>query len=362
VSSPPREVYVLGAGFTRAFAEDAPLLLGDYDTDEVKKFDAFPHTHAILEQERTRSPKKGMMDLERLMTRLAGGMPYDWKSGQTDLLRGLLSALRRSLLDKLSRAKVNVRWDDLKALARHCLKNHIDCITFNYDDLLDQALWEMASQRRYLEPESFWHPDWGYGFFSSSSVPAIGASKAIHGRPLVSMSLLKLHGSVNWRVKHGYPSPYATDAITHFEDWWTIPEYENNLEKHRLLAPVVEPYLDPEPFIVPPVLTKGALVEQPVLRVIWSRAFELLKGVNKVTFVGYSLPVTDIAAGTLFCESLTPRLKPTQVKVVDYAADPDKAEKRRQVLESYGKVFPGIADAQIDLRGGLAWAQEVCRV
>jgi len=32
------------------------------------------------------------------------------------------------------------------------------------------------------------------------------------------------------------------------------------------------------------------------------------------------------------------------------------------VLESYGKVFPGIADAQIDLRGGLAWAQEVCRV
>jgi hypothetical protein len=123
---------------------------------------------------------------------------------------------------------------------------------------------------------------------------------------------------------------------------------------------VVGPYLDPEPFIVPPVLTKSDLVEHPVLRVIWSRAFELLKAADKVTFVGYSLPVTDIAAGTLFRESLA-RLKPTDVKVVDYATEAEQPEKRRQVLETYGKVFLDITAAQIDLRGGLAWAQEVCR-
>jgi hypothetical protein len=302
MSSSPKEVYVLGAGFTKAFADKAPLLLGDYDTDEVKKFDDFLIPHSILEQERTRRDD-GKMDLERLMTRLAGGMPYDWKTGATDLLKGLLSALKRSLLEKLNIAKADprVRWDELKRFAQHCHKNHIHCITFNYDDFLDKALWETHDPNLSHEPSLDWHPNWGYGFFCDSSVAAIGASKEAHQRPIMSMYLLKLHGSVNWRVKHGHPTPYATDAITHFEDWWTVPEYRGDLVKHQQFLPkLVSPYLDPEPFIVPPVLTKSDLVEQPVLRVIWSRAFDLLEAADKVTCVGYSLPVTDIAAGTLF--------------------------------------------------------------
>jgi hypothetical protein len=358
MSSSPKEVYVLGAGFTRAFADKAPLLVGDYDTDEVKKFDAFPYTHAILEQERgRRSDRK--MDLERLMTRLAGGMPYDWKSGGEHLLKGLFSALKRSLLEKLGVAKAdpNVSGDQLKQLAQHCHQNHIHCITFNYDDFLDKALWETRGTGQQLN----WHPNWGYGFFCNSSVPAIGASKPAHQVPIMSMYLLKLHGSVNWWAKHGHPSPYTADAITHFEEWWTIPEYEGDLKKHQQFLPsVVKQYLDPEPFIVPPVLTKSDLVEQPVLRVIWSRAFDVLKEADKATFVGYSLPVTDIAASTLFRESLA-HLKPSDVKVVDYVAGEDEHDKRRQVLENYGRVFPGITAEQIDLRGGLAWAEEVCR-
>jgi hypothetical protein len=30
------------------------------------------------------------------------------------------------------------------------------------------------------------------------------------------------------------------------------------------------------------------------------------------------------------------------------------------VLENYAKAFPGITAEQIDLRGGLEWAQDVC--
>jgi hypothetical protein len=372
MSSSPKEIYILGAGFTKAFADSAPLLIDHYDTHEVRNFDAFPYTHAILEQERNRR-KDGKINLERLMTRLAGGMPYDWMSGEQDLLRGLLSTLKRSLLEKLGRAKTaaNVHWDDLKRFATHCRDKHIHCITFNYDDFLDTALFQTRDPSLLNSPSLDWHPNWGYGFFCNSSAAAVGIPQGVEQRasphrdadqrPLMSMSLIKLHGSVNWRIRHGHPTPHAADAITHFEDWWTIPQYGGDLEKHRtFLIPLVDPYLDPEPFIVPPVLTKSDLVEQPVLRVLWSRAFKLLKDATKVTFVGYSLPVTDIAAATLFCESLAD-LKFTDVTVVDYAAEADRAEQCCKVRKSYSEVFPGITDNQIDLRGGLAWAQAVCR-
>lgn len=175
-----------------------------------------------------------------------------------------------------------------------------------------------------------------------------------------AINLLKLHGSVNWRVLHGRPVPYATDVITHFEEWSTGPLFGiDPQEYNERAASLLNQYLDPDPFIVPPVLTKSDLVEHPVLRVIWSRAFKCLQEANKVTFVGYSLPITDIAAGTLFRESLD-RLDVCNIKVVDRATVANKAKKEKQVLENYGKVFPGITAEQIDLRGGLAWAEEVC--
>lgn len=169
MSSSTNEVDVLGAGFTKAFADDAPLLIGDYETPEVKKFDEFPATLAILKQERKRCPE-GKVDLERLMTRLAGGMPYDWSSGSKDLMGALLSALKRSLLDKLHQAKAagNVRWEKLKLLATHCRKKRITCVTFNYDDFLDQALFETANDPTIApNPNYYWHLDWGYGFFAT---------------------------------------------------------------------------------------------------------------------------------------------------------------------------------------------------
>jgi len=113
--------------------------------------------------------------------------------------------------------------------------------------------------------------------------------------------------------------------------------------------------------MIPPVLTKSDLVTQPVLRVIWNLALVTLKEARRVTFVGYSLPVTDIAAMTLFSESLG-HLSPADVKVVDHACGEDVEKATQRVLDSYKKLFPEITKDQIDLRGGLAWGMDVCKV
>lgn len=103
-----------------------------------------------------------------------------------------------------------------------------------------------------------WNPDWGYGFYCRSSSASVSA---IDGDRLVSrLLLLKLHGSVNWRARLGYGEPYALAAITHDETW--------GRDEPSHLRPHIERHLEPEPVIVPPVLTKSGLVAQPVLRLV----------------------------------------------------------------------------------------------
>ena len=130
--------------------------------------------------------------------------------------------------------------------------------------------------------------------------------------------LLKLHGSVNWWPRLGYPKPFALDAIVHHHGWEGI--------SRRLFPPeVVARHLDSEPVIVPPVLSKSDLVAQPVLRLVWTLAYEHLSTADAVTFIGYSLPTTDTAARVLFAESLAD-LPLDAVTVVGFETDDIGAE------------------------------------
>ena len=83
---------------------------------------------------------------------------------------------------------------------------------------------------------------------------------------------------------------------------------------------MVARHLEPEPVIVPPVLSKSDLVAQPVLRLVWSLAYEHLSTAEAVTFIGYSFPATDTSARVLFAEALAD-LPPDAVTVVGLETD-----------------------------------------
>src|SRR5690348_11829668 len=94
-------VYVLGAGFTKAFFPDAPLLVDDYDVERLMKdFSPFPAASAALALEQRRTGE-GKINLERLMSRLDGGMPHDGE-GIQDEFRLLLAALRARLVRRIT--------------------------------------------------------------------------------------------------------------------------------------------------------------------------------------------------------------------------------------------------------------------
>lgn len=330
-----RHVFVTGAGFTRAFVPAAPLLVDDFENDGlVATVRGLPMASRVLEAERNRH-RDGPIDVERLMTRLHELMPYDYGDGATDEFSFLLAELKRAFLRRIQDALNGVAVDaDVVTFAKHCAEIDATCVTFNYDHFLDAA----------LSVTGRWNPHWGYGFFCRPSANTVSSfSQAPRDSDLL---LLKLHGSVNWWPRLGYTKPFALDAIVHHHTWEGI--------SHRLSRPdIVARHLEPEPVIVPPVLSKSDLVEQPVLRLVWSLAYEQLSTADSVTFIGYSFPPTDTAARVLFEEALSD-LPPTAVTVVGFETNRGQIDTLKT---RYRDVLGRIPDDRFFLNGARAWVR-----
>ena len=328
-----KHVIVTGAGFTRAVAPYAPLLVDDFNNDSLEDtVRGLPNASRLLNRERSKHPE-GHIDIERLMTCLDALMPYDYADDAGNAANEyafLLSELRRAFLGRLHKARQgDIKREELDRFAKFCADNGCSCITFNYDDFLDEA----------LERTEHWNPYWGYGFFCRSSRDGITGPtwKTMESRLL----LLKLHGSINWRPKLGYSSPVALDSIIHHHEW-----SDHDLDSH---------HLEPEPVIVPPVLSKSSLVEQPVLRLVWSRAFAELATADQVTFIGYSFPTTDIAVRTLFAEAMED-LPRENLTIVNLASDESGAEATRT---AYCASLGHIPDRQFHFGGALEWIRSL---
>ena len=326
-------VIVTGAGFTRAVVPSAPLLVDDFSNDALEgKVRGLPNASRLLEWERNLH-SRGHVDIERLMTRLDALMPYDYAEDAGNAANEyafLLSELKRAFLDRLHEARNgDIHREELNRFAEYCEANRCSCITFNYDDFLDEALALTGS----------WNPYWGYGFFCPSSLDTMASFDELETDSV--LRLLKLHGSINWRAKLGYASPVAIDSITHHHEWAGI----------SLRHPQVSGHLEPEPVMVPPVLSKSSLVEQPILRLVWSRAFASLESAHEVTFIGYSFPTTDMAARTLFYEALKD-LPREDINVVNLSREESEAEFTRG---RYRSVLGDIPDERFHFEGALEW-------
>ena len=98
-------VFVLGAGFTRAFLPRAPLRTDDYGgADLVRRLQGYPHARRILLQELRRTGD-GTLNIERLLTRLDGGMPYDSDREATAEIGLLAAELMQALVRRIEGAK-----------------------------------------------------------------------------------------------------------------------------------------------------------------------------------------------------------------------------------------------------------------
>lgn len=335
-----RYVFVLGAGFTRAFVRRAPLLFDDYGIPHLReRFASFPNARVLLD-DALAAGSDGRIDLERLMTRL-GGMPYDSNDAKHEM-NVLESELRKALVKRLRDAEADdVDMKNLGAFARFVLKKEASIVTFNYDDVFDRALWEVHRvTSNPVHPLAYWHPDGGYGFFCRPSIVCVANTSDFMDRPRSFM--LKLHGSINWRPRLGEEAPLGPAAVVHHESWYpsadrTFPYRSDEIESH----------LEPDPFIVPPVLVKSELSLHPVLRIVWELAYEMLTKATNVVFIGYSLPETDLGSRILFRETVANR-SGVEVRIVNLA---DDSKEKDRVKAIYRSLFKNLSDTQFDFSG-----------
>lgn len=255
-------VLVLGAGFTRGFLPTAPLMIDDYGANDlIHKFERLEHARRLLEIYRLGN---GHINIENLLTRLNEGMPYESEieNHETKLLA---SAIKHAFARRLAQARQETPYlEELSAFAKCCVNRQITCVTFNYDDVLDRALWEVHKIYGEQKQPKYWHPECGYGF--AISPLQIKGFRSRYRMNEIAMFLYKLHGSVNWRVEIGERSPYRIGALKHVEEWYpepTIPVTKTYTEAD------IELELETDPFIIPPVLMKTSLALEPTLKLVW---------------------------------------------------------------------------------------------
>jgi len=343
-------VFVVGAGFTRAFVPQAPLLVDDYKILCLRKnFKSFPHAVSVLDQALSEY-NDGSVDLEKLMTRVSG-MPYDAVDARHELAL-LETALRRNLVKRITDAKAQVDWAGLQKVARLGFERRASFVTFNYDDILEAALWEVAqnwAQSPDWDPygRPAWHPDGGYGFYCRPSIVCV--SDVLSLMDQTRILVLKLHGSINWRTRLGEGATSGPAAILHHEDWYSP---RTGPRVPLISTDIIEQHLESAPFIIPPVLVKAELAVHPVLSVVWKLAYEQLKAAKTVTFIGYSLPVTDLASRTLFSETL--KDKAAQVQIVNLGRT---NEDENRIKSAYQSLLPNLPHANFSFSGASAWIE-----
>jgi hypothetical protein len=230
------------------------------------------------------------------MSRLDAGMPYDSDFGTRSELELLLHEVKQAFLTRLRKAGGidEVRQRLLFRFAAYCIKNNFTCITFNYDDLLDWAFTRASTLGSTMQMIN-WNPRYGYGFDCRPSNSGISGHMEYRDGDHGTL-LLKLHGSINWRVKFGFSPPYAPGVIEYRTDWSGHPVWNVDTPKAATERE--------EPFLIPPVMSKAAVVSEPIFRVIWNKAFRALGAADEITFIGYSLPPTDLGARFLFAEAI----------------------------------------------------------
>jgi hypothetical protein len=133
----------------------------------------------------------------------------------------------------------------------------------------------------------------------------------------------------------------------HHEKW--LPNHPREVADPSL----IDIHLETDPFIIPPLLTKETLIKQPILRLLWAIAYQKLAEADTVVFVGYSLPITDIASGFLFGETIQ---KETKIRVVNLGST---SKKQRELRARYRKLFPRLRGEHFLFKDAKEWCQEV---
>ena len=275
------DVFILGAGFSKAVAEEMPTMfeLGA----EVRKRLA---DDANLE---SAIPASLGDNIELWMTFLS--QPQPWlREPDIDLHRSLGGRIRQAIAEiieertDLASASDAPGW--LRQLVTTWHLRQATVITLNYDTLVERA----ARDLKVSERQGPFHPTDLYPPYFANIESRSGAG-LWGGEELRTFRLLKLHGSVNWH--------YSGRADFHGETIFfsDVPGFgpaADEAVREARARELRDMAADKETLLIPPVAEKTTYFNNETVRALWKDASAALRNAAALHVVGYSLPMSDL--------------------------------------------------------------------
>ncbi|MET9225656.1 hypothetical protein [Lentzea sp. NPDC003310] len=294
------EVFVLGAGFSRAISNSMPLLT-ELGRELELRLDKriLPHD--------TRLP---IEDFENWLSFLAEDQP--WLTEEEHLRhRSTFLAASRVICEVIHEREIEARRsslpDWLKALVARWHEDRAKVITFNYDNLVEAAYTEVVKVHSSNPAHNYVNP---VQLRTTPLMPIFSRSGGTLGPSYVeTFNLMKLHGSRSWMYsgRQTFYGETIFDACR-VNGWladndWPIRDW--------LIA-------DKVPLVVPPTAGKTNFFNNETIRLEWRHAFNSLRDADRIWLVGYSFPETDLLVRFLLQHGYTDG---TPVVVVNPSSD-----------------------------------------
>lgn len=256
----------------------------------------FEHTFEAVSRLQSTHSKAAIdiINIESVWTALemAALLGLDWIGDANRQLHGLRSLIVQTVCRSIDYVDdpANVRLPEayprfvrlLKdVLAEPGPKRSVSVVTFNYDVALDTAL------------------------RVAGILPDYAVEPMLEEEQAQAIPLLKLHGSVNWRLLHPVSGGTSVGVVgvgrllrqsqelqsrlgfgTRYEVFRRLPE-----AIAALLADERRERVEFDPLIVPPTWEKGA--SQALIAPVWRRAAAELAEAEDIIVIGYSMPETD---------------------------------------------------------------------
>ena len=297
------EVFLLGAGFSRAISKDMPLLadLGRSLDKQLHETPSLPRYQKILAR------LDG--DVELYLSYLSENCPWQRETEALDQRARFLEAqsyIAETVREAESKAFSQAPTEWLGTLIQCWLARRSAVITLNYDTWVERhaipALRQVSLADLYHAPLQDLRARTGAGLYGSEAP--------------VPFKLLKLHGSVNWYYSGSLE--FSGEQV-----YYDAPDPHNSDRDEYLRTDLV-------PFIVPPVAAKSPFFASLALRAIWRAAAAALRQARTIYCLGYSMPLTDLTM-RLFLSSSIPE-RNVNIYIVNLVSDQGIRERYETAL------------------------------
>jgi hypothetical protein len=299
------DLFILGAGFSKAVSEQMPLL-AELGTAALARVNApLPHLDGLPFAD----------DVELLLTYLSQKCP--WQSEAEALLeRAAFLQLQQAIADVVAEREADVRRADAPSwatrLADWWIQHESRLLTLNYDTCVER-----------LTHDDGKGIEWPHAYGAPVAPAAQRTVAVVGGRRELGLALLKLHGSADWYYA-GDPADSGDQVYTTLS--WRDFDGARTRDGYRACV------RDRVPFIVPPLTEKSAFYGNQTLRAIWRVAAEALENATRIFCLGYSMPLTDLTMRQFFA-TRPPREK-ADFYVVNLQSDGGR------LLQRYGEALP----------------------